>query len=392
MSEMTSNLTLQYNVDGIPMYHKAKYNLWPIHCMINELPPSKRKENIMMCGLWFGSSKPVFKTYLKPFVEELKVLCEKGLSWKNNGKIFSSRVIPILCTADAPARAMLQNFNQYNGKFSCGFCENEGERIERGRGHSRVYKVSNPLPAKRTFGTSVEYAEIAVNMDKPVKGVKGSSLLMKLYPYFDMVEGFVPDYMHSVLLGVTRQFVNLRLSTSDEAYCLKKRDVSEVNDRINNLKEPSEVTRKLHSFGDVIHWKASEWRIFLLTSPVLLLNVLNPTTYNHWILLVHAITILLGTNIKSSDLQTAESAIQKFVTGVTEIYGEGELTYNVHLLLHLPDKVKSWGPLCASSCFAYEDALGKLKNFHQGTKGVPMQILFAYLKKNIASNISVRRH
>lgn len=135
-----NNLSLQFSVDGIPLYNKSKYDLWPIHCMINELPPAQRKANIMMCGLWFGSKKPVFKAYLKPFVEELNALCETGFSWNNNGSKFMSKVFPIICTADAPARAMLQNFNQFNGKYGCGFCEHEGERIERGRGHSRIYK------------------------------------------------------------------------------------------------------------------------------------------------------------------------------------------------------------------------------------------------------------
>ena len=98
-----------------------------------------------------------------------------------------------------------------------------------------------------------------------------------------------------------------------------------------------------------------------------------------------------GSNISSEDLQIAESALHKFVKGVAEIYGEGELTYNVHLLLHLSEKVKSWGPLWASSCFPYEDALGRLKNFHQGTKGVPLQILDAYLKKTLMQTLIVKQ-
>ena len=223
MPDVRNSVSLQFNVDGIPVYNKSKFDLWPIHCMINELPLAKRKENIIMCGLWFGPNKPNFKSYLVPFITELTLLCERGLIWNRNGKTVVTKIVPLLCTADAPARAMLQNFKQFNGKYGCSFCENEGERVVRGRGHSRIYKLLQPVPEKRTFQKTVKYAEKALNSDKTIKGVKGSSLLMQLYPHFDMIEGFVPDYMHSVLLGVTRQFVNLWLSPSDETYCLKKK-------------------------------------------------------------------------------------------------------------------------------------------------------------------------
>jgi len=39
-----------------------------------------------------------------------------------------------LCICDAPARALVQEFTQYNGKFGCGFCMHEGKHIEKGNG------------------------------------------------------------------------------------------------------------------------------------------------------------------------------------------------------------------------------------------------------------------
>jgi len=37
-------------------------------------------------------------------------------------------------------------------------------------------------------------------------------------PYFDIVWGFIPDYVHAVLLGVIRQFTELLLNNSDQPY------------------------------------------------------------------------------------------------------------------------------------------------------------------------------
>ncbi|GBN70636.1 hypothetical protein AVEN_91909-1 [Araneus ventricosus] len=47
----SDNISLQFNIDGIPMYGKSNYQIWPIQCMINELPPNERKDHILMCGL-----------------------------------------------------------------------------------------------------------------------------------------------------------------------------------------------------------------------------------------------------------------------------------------------------------------------------------------------------
>lgn len=42
----------------------------------------------------------------------------------------------------------------------------------------------------------------------PQFGVKGPSMLSKL-SHFDVVDGFVPDFLHCSLLGVARQLVSL---------------------------------------------------------------------------------------------------------------------------------------------------------------------------------------
>lgn len=40
----SSNLSIQFNVDGIPLYRKSKYDIWPIQVIINELEPLERKK------------------------------------------------------------------------------------------------------------------------------------------------------------------------------------------------------------------------------------------------------------------------------------------------------------------------------------------------------------
>ena len=46
-----------------------------------------------------------------------------------------------------------------------------------------------------------------------VRGFHDVTPLAKL-SWFDLVLGIVPDYMHGVLLGVTKQLLNIRLSST----------------------------------------------------------------------------------------------------------------------------------------------------------------------------------
>ena len=51
---------------------------------------------------------------------------------------------------------------------------------------------------------------------------------------------------------------------------------------------------------------------------------------------------------------------------------------NIHLLSHLPECVKKWGPLWAYiafySCFAYESMNGHLKKMFHGTRNTSKQV------------------
>lgn len=295
----------------------------------------------------------------------------------------TTKVFTIICSSDVPARCSMQNFKQFNGKFGCGFCEQEGERVLKGKGHCRIYPFNGQAAEKRTFANCVENAENALSIGKAVRGVKGTSILMKLYPNFNMVDGFIPDYMHCVLLGVTRQLVCLFVESSGSLYSLNAQNIRMLDMRIKDLKLPHEATRTLRTTKDISFWKASEWRIFLLTSPALLKNILNPNVYKHWLLFVYGVTLLLGTNITPDDVTKADDCLKRFVSGVKDIYGVAEQSYNIHLLLHLSATVKAWGPLWANSCFIFEDAIGQLKMLHHGTKSVPMQITSAYTNKSL---------
>ncbi len=80
--------------------------------------------------VWFGKQKPIMTgNFLQPFIKELQILINDGIKWKSEFQTITSKVFPILCSCDAPARAAVQDFLQFNGIYGCGFCKNEGLRI-----------------------------------------------------------------------------------------------------------------------------------------------------------------------------------------------------------------------------------------------------------------------
>jgi len=80
--------------------------------------------------------------------------------------------------------------------------------VKKGNGQTTLYPTREVLPERRKCLETIEHAEEANRMGKSSYGVKGSTIAM-LIPQFDLITGFVPDYMHCVLLGVVRSFVSL---------------------------------------------------------------------------------------------------------------------------------------------------------------------------------------
>lgn len=56
-----NNISLTWDIDGLPPFKSSKFSLWPMYFVINELPYKLlwiRTENMIIAGLWFGEAKP----------------------------------------------------------------------------------------------------------------------------------------------------------------------------------------------------------------------------------------------------------------------------------------------------------------------------------------------
>lgn len=140
-------------------------------------------------------------------------------------------------------------------------------------------KVSQPSKGKDMCGailfethqllcarvTVLENALSAVENNTRVKGFYDVTPLAKL-PWFDLVLGIVPDYMHGVLLGVTKQLLNLWLSPSryKKPWFIGNKTKA-IDKRLKDMKPPDFIQRLSRELETSrAYFKASELQAWLL--------------------------------------------------------------------------------------------------------------------------------
>ncbi|XP_062554341.1 uncharacterized protein LOC134219583 [Armigeres subalbatus] len=244
-------ITLSVNTDGAAAYRwSINKPCYPIFLTINNLPPRIRfdKNNLLLAAIWLSKGEPNIPLFFKEFCKEIIEL--------SNGINIGSEVYKVVVVQnclDSVARPKLQNSTQFNGKFGCSLCFHEG-KIVLGNQLRYPYKNSRCRNHSETRRQMIE----AHKTGKPINGIKGLSVFLSI-PYFDIVAGFPPDYMHSVLLGVVRQIWELCTASANHAkpYYVGQK-LKEVEYRIINIKVPSSFSRYPGKIEDMKKNKASD--------------------------------------------------------------------------------------------------------------------------------------
>ena len=126
------------------------------------------------------------------------------------------------------------------------------------------------------------------------------------FPGFDIISGVAIDYMHCVLLGITKMLLTL---WTDKSYSLNpwylgSSNMKKLEERYLGIKPPNVITRTPRSvLKNLSHFKASELRSFLLFYSVpCLWGLLEEEYFQHLLLLVNAIFLLLQDSISPNDI------------------------------------------------------------------------------------------
>lgn len=366
-----SNVSFTWNTDGVPLFKSSKFSIWPFFLSINELPYDDRikKENVVLAGIWFGLHKPVPNLFMGVFRDSLKKLF-KGVDFKINKKeTVKCRGMIICGTCDLCAKSLFLNMKQYNGWYGCQKCRIRGERI----GNVQVYPYCNEINL-RTSPETIQFAKEAKTRKKDVFGVKGPTVLSEIV--YDFITTTAIDIMHCIYINVTKRLLSIWFDTEYSSHPASLRPfLLNINKAINSIRPIDSIVRRPRSLDDLAHWKATELREFLLVySLPILRDYMQNIYFEHHILLVLGITILNSTSISEQMLVKAESTLTEYVKRFEILYGKNHMTSNIHLILHLSDTVKQFGPLFTTSCFSFENFNGILKNFVHGSKNPELQI------------------
>eukprot|EP00111_Clytia_hemisphaerica_P012463 TCONS_00036568-protein len=111
-------------------------------------------------------------------------------------------------------------------------------------------------------------------------------------------------------------------------------------------------------------------------------KLLPPRQSEHFYLLIHAIHLLLKTNITLDDIKASERFLSAFVYYFDKLYPIRHITINIHSLLHLPSTVLELGPLYLYSLFHFEDKNGYIMKLIHGTQNIPLQLASAVSASN----------
>ena len=366
------------NSDGVRIRKGSTKELWLAMFTIVEVPLHLQKSFLTVVGVWYDEKKPNMKTFLKPFAERMETLdqgYESGVEWTHpitKEKHKSSVRLPVT-VLDAPARAMTQNIMNFNSRYGCNLCETKALLTAFIPGRKRVRRfryVHNPK--LRTKARMVKQAE-EVGERKHVKGVKGPSVI-SIVPSVDISQCIVPEYLHSVLLGICKLL--LVIWTSKPGNWSIKDRIPEIDEFLKSFKHPSFVHRGLRQLKSLKYWKASDFYYFLFFESLPTLRGHLPDLYlQHFTLLVLGIFKLLKTSITEEEIDEADLLLRLFVNDFGRLYGERELVSNVHQLIHLALCVRRYGPLHCFSAFIYEDLNGLIAKTTHGTNHVDMEIV-----------------
>lgn len=183
-----------------------------------------------------------------------------------NRTIISKLDAPFACF-DAPAKAAVQNLKQYSRENGCSNCEATGQSCESGYESNWIFSMVPETCQLRTAERMKSQTRIVEKYKKlkHFKGVKGKTVVTTI-PHFDRAKGFITDYMHADLLGVMFMLLHLWCNPNnhEKDYYLRPEIRDEIDEILQKIAPPDDVTRTPRKLSDLSNWKASELRPFLL--------------------------------------------------------------------------------------------------------------------------------
>ena len=333
-------LQLQINVDGLPIFKSNSINFWPIlgyFVGISDQP--------FVIGIFCGKQKPTDpNSFLRPFVDDFKQTCQK---LNVIGSDFQLEIHSFVC--DAPAKAYIKCIKGHMGYYGCDKCEVEGKYVNRRVCFKNIDSKHRNNESFRNKSNEEHHT--------------GTSVLESI-PNLDMVGQFPCEYMHLICLGVVKKLIGNWVDGKPSDNKLSAYQIGQISQDLlaRSTEVVSEFSRKPRALNELPRWKATELRLFLLyVGPVVLKRVINNDNFKVFMSLHVATSILVNPERYKTLNSYAHDLLRYVVSSWKILFGEDNVSYNVHCLTHIAKDALKLGALDTFGAFKFESKLGQLK-------------------------------
>jgi len=346
VSETPKVINITVNIDGLPLYKNTnKYTTYPILISTIQFPKNITAVGIYCSNKINSKSMPTPDKLLSKFISDFQALNNIILTKVGS---FDVTLGPFIC--DAPVRSELKGIVSHAAYDSCERCVQHGIFKH---GHVILNQTKQPPRTDENFNLRVDR-----------KHHKPHEVFLESIGY-PMISGFVLDYMHVACLGVAKRLIlcwkNGKTSSKKVHFRPDARNLFDMKCLSIAQHIPCEFNRKCDGgMANLSNWKASEYRIFLLYTGMVILhdkNIASKAIFKNFLLFSIAMKFLLGED-NQEHMSFVENLIMRFIEGAVDIYGSSIISYNVHSLVHLPEDYANHGSLNNVNAFKFESYLG----------------------------------
>ncbi len=376
----------EYVVNGKINFRKVKLNF-----TYDGIPNGKSSpDNLNVMGIQFEGCRQVYI----PCVRVARRRETKNLSKFMDRFVQQCLTLGVhvkLFLADAPMRSFIKCLKGHAGRFSCEYCEAEGECINK----RIAYPASTMNQPKRTHNAWLGHVE---ELEKEreggqassVQGVTGRSPLLKL-AHFDIIRNAPSDPLHRDWLGICKSTLwrqTVGLSKAGVLSATGRRITDKVGEVYRNLSLPSEFSHRARPI-DYPNFKGHEWKSLAVSCFPTICKVveeeIDHATAHVWLLFIFLVLIYNGPEWAMQQIghRYLDILHQLLYEQFEEAFGMAACSFNWHAFWHMQEIRKS-GKSSEISTEPYESAYGEVQvAYKSGTRNIALQIVSNMLIKRL---------
>lgn len=325
---------------------KSKFKMIGIYMILLNLPPFLRSKTdniklIMLCNNNFVS-KCGWKQILEKFISDIHILENEGINIIINSEHINFTGSIVACIGDNLGNHSIGGYveNFSSAEFVCQYCEMKLTDFRK-----------NPFDRKqlRTIANYDKDAAEAVNLKKPVKGIKLTSPLNQPQHFHVARPGLAPCVAHDMFEGIVPCDLYLIIK-----YFIKKKWVrlGLLNYRLNTIKLSNETKKfipyiKMNSKNKRLTGSASHIKRLMLILPLALYDrIKNPydEVWKLFLLLREMCCIVSSPALSFSQIAIFSNIISDYIHLRTTCFTD-PVKPKHDFIMHYPKLLYEFGPL-----------------------------------------------